>query len=319
MNNLTKVRDISLRYDITARALKYYEDVGLLTSTQSDGYAYRMYDEAAVMRLEQILILRKLDISIKDIQRIFNDAGSSVVLEVLGKKAQNIDDEVALLHELKSILLDFISEIEGMNFTDNSDIKSLYDKAKEINTQMISVDSIGKPSNVNRLLEVTEKLRKVAEVKIIEIPNFRAVTSGYLSEEEIFSPGGFDEWLGKNNRIVRDLLYASPDFMSWSYEEGTTVWDWAVHDWVTEEDVAPYKLKDFEGGLYATATCVDGDPFGNVYSGIKEWLASSGFELDERPGHRMLCHMPTPTEDIKKGLGYQLLDIFVPIRLRRES
>lgn len=86
MNNLVKIRDVSSKYNITARALRYYEDMGLLNSTRSEGSAYRMYDESAVRRIEQILILRKLNISIKDIQRIFKASGSDVVLEVLGKK-----------------------------------------------------------------------------------------------------------------------------------------------------------------------------------------------------------------------------------------
>ncbi|WP_313340027.1 MerR family transcriptional regulator [Sedimentibacter sp.] len=57
--------NVSSKYDITARTLRYYEDMGLLYSTRSDDYAYRMYDKNAVRRLEQILILRKLNISIK--------------------------------------------------------------------------------------------------------------------------------------------------------------------------------------------------------------------------------------------------------------
>ena len=87
MSELIKIRDMSLRYDISARALKYYEEMGLLSSTRNDGYAYRLYDNAAARRLEQILILRKLNISIKDIKRIFNAPGSEIVLEVLGKKS----------------------------------------------------------------------------------------------------------------------------------------------------------------------------------------------------------------------------------------
>ena len=67
MHELVKITDMTGRYDITARTLRYYEDIGLLASTRSDDYAYRLYDEAAVQRLEQILILRKLNISIKDI------------------------------------------------------------------------------------------------------------------------------------------------------------------------------------------------------------------------------------------------------------
>ena len=67
MNDLTKIRDVSIRYNVTARALRYYEDIGLLRSARSDDHAYRMYDEANIKRLEQILILRKLNISVKDI------------------------------------------------------------------------------------------------------------------------------------------------------------------------------------------------------------------------------------------------------------
>ncbi len=46
MNELIKIRDVSTKYDISARSLRYYEDMGLITSTRSDDYAYRLYDEA---------------------------------------------------------------------------------------------------------------------------------------------------------------------------------------------------------------------------------------------------------------------------------
>ncbi|MDR1687016.1 MAG: hypothetical protein LBS21_00185 [Clostridiales bacterium] len=55
--------------------------------------------------------------------------------------------------------------------------------------------------------------------------------------------------------LIRDLLYASPDFM-W-HEDGKTVWIWAINDWVTKEDTAPYDIIKFEGGLYAAAISID--------------------------------------------------------------
>jgi len=58
VNDLIKIRDVSAKYDISARTLRYYEDMSLINSTRSDDYAYRMYDDDAVKRLEQILILR---------------------------------------------------------------------------------------------------------------------------------------------------------------------------------------------------------------------------------------------------------------------
>lgn len=170
MNELTKIRDLSVKYDISTRALKFYEDMGLIQSVKSNDYAYRMYDDANIKRLEQILILRKLNISIKDIQRIFNIAGSEVVLEVLGKKVDDIDEEVALLHELKEIVIAFIRQIEQADFSKDSDVKLLYDKAKEIDTQLINVEYTGNPSSVHRLFEVTEKLEEKA-VSRLHIPD----------------------------------------------------------------------------------------------------------------------------------------------------
>ena len=126
MNELIKIRDMTAKYDLSARTLRYYEDMGLIESTRTEDYAYRLYDEANVKRLEQILILRKLNISIKDIQRIFSTSGSEIVLEVLGKKVDNIDEEISVLHELKEIILEFIHQIESADFGRESDVKLLY-------------------------------------------------------------------------------------------------------------------------------------------------------------------------------------------------
>ena len=158
MNELIKISEVSEKYAVTTRSLRYYEDMGLISSIRKDDYAYRMYDEEAVRRLEQILILRKLNISIKDIKRIFDTSGSEVVLEVLGKKVDDIDDEVALLYELKEIVLEFIKQINQADFKKDSDVRQLYEKAKEIENQIINVD------NVNRLIEVTEKLSMTPEI-----------------------------------------------------------------------------------------------------------------------------------------------------------
>lgn len=164
MNELIKITDVSSRYEISARTLRYYEDMGLIESTRSNDYAYRQYDDSAVQRLEQILILRKLNISIKDIQRIFSTSGSKVVLEVLGKKVESIDEEVALLHELKEIVLDFIRQIEYSDFGKESDVKLLYEKAKEIELQIVNVDYDGNVSTVNQLIDVTNKLAMTPEI-----------------------------------------------------------------------------------------------------------------------------------------------------------
>lgn len=213
MNELIKIRDVSTKYEISARTLRYYEDMGLINSTRSDDYAYRLYDDVAVARLEQILILRKLNISIKDIQRIFNTSGSEVVLEVLGKKVNAIDEEVSLLHELKEIVLDFIRQIEQSDFGKESDVKLLYEKAKEIEAQIVNVDYDGNAANVNRLLEVTEKLAVAPDM--VEKHSYC-----YL----IFN-------LGSANNVLEACEMYSKAFGAEKLSEDTSAADW-IDGWI---------------------------------------------------------------------------------------
>ena len=315
MDELIKIRDMSSKYNISARTLRYYEDMGLITSTRSNDYAYRLYDEIAVKRLEQILILRKLNISIKDIQSIFNTSGSEAVLEVLGKKVNDIDGEVALLHELKEIVLEFIRQIEQADFRNDSDVNKLYQKAKEIEGQLTNVSYSGNPSNRNRLFEVAEKMKKAPEVRIIQINPFRAFSSGLDTIDNVM--GTFQQWQEEHNHLVKKLIYGAPDFL-WFEEDMSAEWIWAVEDWVNEADVEPYEIIEFTGGLYAAAMSVNGDDDinGRVYEGIKNWIETSNFLIDERPSRRTLCHMVNPTDEIKAALGYHQLDIYVPIKVR---
>jgi len=314
MNELVKIRDITERYDLSARTLRYYEDMGLISSVRNHDYAYRLYDETAIKRLEQILILRKLNISIKDIQRIFSTSGSEVVLEVLGKKVGDIDEEISLLHELKEIVLEFIRQIEKVDFAKESDVKLLYEKAKEIKTQIVNVDYNGNPSAVNRFWEVTEKLdNKVPDIMVVRIPKFRAVTTGLRTFEEVFD-GTFESWRKNHSHLFQRVLFDCPDFLYG--KDGKCAWIWAVKDEVTEADTHPYEIIEYPGGLYAVAVSVDGD--GESHNKVRrktaKWLENTNFVIDS--DRELMEHMIYPDDEIKEGLGYHQMNLYAPIKLR---
>lgn len=315
MAELLKIREVSSKYDISARALRYYEDMGLIKSTRSADYAYRLYDDQAIKRLEQILILRKLSISIKDIQLIFQVSNSEILIAVLEKKAKDIEDETALLRDLRNIILEFIEQIKKADFSRDSDVKRLYEKASKIENHITNIAYDGNASPINHLIDITDKLKKAPEVRIIQINPFRAFSSGVDTIENVL--GAFQQWQEEHDHFVRKMMYGAPDFL-WFEEDMRAIWIWAVEEWVTKEDVAPYELIEFEGGLYAAAMSVDGDDDmgGRVYSGILKWLENSGFELDERQGRRTMGHMVNPTDEIKNALGYDQMDIYVPIKIR---
>lgn len=316
MNGLIKIREVASRYDVSARTLRYYEDMGLITSMRSSDHAYRMYDEEALRRLEQILILRKLNISIRDIRRIFSVEGSGAVLEVLKKKVDELDGEVALLGELREIICDFIVQISNADFSRDSDIKLLYERTRLIGQQLNSVSYHGNPSKVGRMLDIAQRLKKAPEVRVVRINPFRAVTSGADSFDKVM--GEFELWQEAHGHLIKRMIYGSPDFL-WGEEDGRAVWIWAVEDWVTAKDVAPYELITFEGGLYAAAMSIDGDgeSYADVCGSINKWLETSGFESDERPGHRTMCHMLNPSDELRRALGYDQMDIYMPIRIKQ--
>lgn len=326
MSNLVKIREVSSKYDITARTLRYYEDMGLLSSIRSDDYAYRMYDEKAVKRLEQILILRKLNISIKDIQRVFDTSGSEIVLEVLGKKVDKIDDEVALLHELKEIVLDFIREIRQSNFSNNSDVKLLYNKAREIETQLVNIDYVGKPSNINRLIEITDQLdKKVPDIMVLKLPSFRAVTVGEQTWDDMFKSGGYMFQLWQHVHLYKPVIFDCFDFLM--FREDKAEWICAVQEGVQASDVSPFELFDFQGGLYAMAVSIDEDneSISKVERKVLRWIESTNFEFDEE--RDVMFNMPYLYEDgrdpayreIEKGLGYKQMQRYFPIKLKSDE
>ncbi len=323
MNELIKIREVSIKYEISARTLRYYEDMGLISSSRSDDYAYRLYDDIAIKRLEQILILRKLNISIKDIQRIFNTSGSEAVLEVLGKKVDSIDEEVSLLYELKEVILEFIQQIEQADFAKESDVKLLYEKAKEIETQLINVDYEGNPSNVNRLLIAAEKVERQPDILIVEMPPCRMVTSGMITGQT-----DSDDESSRFNAMWMRLVSSIADkinprdFMYYDEKKQKNVWLFMLEDWMTEADTEGFEIITFDGGLFAVALADSWEfsEYDRVYKGIVEWLTHQEYlELDKSPNRHMLYHFAGPHSEKMKELNYGKVRYFVPIQIKADK
>jgi len=268
MTELTKIRDISLKYDISSRALKYYEDMGLINSTRSDDYAYRMYDQEAVNRLEQILILRKLNIRIKDIQRIFNTPGSDVVLEVLGKKVDDIDEEVSLLHELKEIVQAFIRQIKKSDFSNESDVKMLYEKAKDIENQLVSVDYEGVSAQTFDLDDIAVRIRKLTNIRVVELPT-KPIALYRKYEDLPDEIKRFNQSLYPSN--FRRFNAPARDFQSFIVLPENYSAD------------ASMQIDEFKGGLYAVAL-MNGEGDWGIMANLGllyRWINENDFVLRE--------------------------------------
>ena len=67
------IKEISTLTGISTRTLRYYDSIGLLCPTEKTEAGYRLYDENALERLQQILYFRELDFSLKSIKEIIEN------------------------------------------------------------------------------------------------------------------------------------------------------------------------------------------------------------------------------------------------------
>lgn len=105
---LIKITELTNELGISSRSLRYYEQMGLIKSIRPEFEKYRFYDEENVERLKQIIVLRKMQIPIKDIIRIYESEDMSVVVKIFVDRINAIDNEVNALSDLKCIVNEFL-------------------------------------------------------------------------------------------------------------------------------------------------------------------------------------------------------------------
>lgn len=159
-----------------------------------------------------------------------------------------------------------------------------------------------------------QKMSKTPEATIVMVPGFRAISSGYQEMGKLFMEGGFFNQVKPFELSLNKIMFNCADFLL--YSDGEFNWLWSVQNSVTESDVTPYEIIDFPGGLYATATSIDSDmeSMDAVIFRIKSWLETSGFVIDESRNHQQMTQMIYCLDEIKEGLGYEQLQIYLPIK-----
>ena len=100
------VKQVSTLTGVSVRTLQYYDEIGLLKPAQTTEAGYRLYDDAALERLQQVLFFKELDFSLKEISAILADPGFDRAAalakqrELLGLKRDRLDRLLGLLDRL---------------------------------------------------------------------------------------------------------------------------------------------------------------------------------------------------------------------------
>lgn len=288
--SLIKITDLVSKLSISSRSLRYYEQVGLICSVRPEHEKYRYYDEENLERLRQIMVLRKMEIPVKDILRIYESANMSVVVEAFVNRIRAIDEEVDALTELRAVVDDFLQAMLRGGITKISALPILYEQMEK------RLDTIekSKPMSYKELSALSDRLAEPLNPAIIELPPMRVLSSGHNAEgflRYVQSSGipmgrpGQHEQFEMENEI---LLRVPEDF---------------ANDSVYADSL-------FDGGLYATANVYLDEDVGQRFRALVSCFDENKFYEVDYSRASMLENLLSPDEK------RELVSLLVPVKKR---
>jgi len=324
---LQTISQVSKQFRISTRTLRYYEQIGLIESRMKEGYSYRTYDECTILRLKQIIVLRKLRIPLKSIAEVLLTENTAIAIEVFQQRLSEIGDEITALTTIKSVIQSFIERLNIKNTKlQLLDDESLLEIVDSLTTSKINFKE---DKTMDDLIKANEKLNKLTDrdVRIVYLPPSIVASirsTGSMPETE--TGDILFNFIKESN-----LPNVKPDFRHYGFNitksgqpEGG---DHGFERWVTIPDdmelPEKFEKKHFLGGLYGAHMIPMGafDEWNRLY----EWANNhEKYEIawgDPECMHGFLeehlnvfHHYLWTHEECDKNLQ---LDLLIPIRERK--
>ncbi len=303
MDDLRKIGDVASSYGITGRTLRYYEEIGLLKSVRAEDSRYRLYDGEALECLEEILILRRLDISMSEIFDVMSSRNPSRLVEALSKKLALLKKENRKIEGLRALIERFLASrgSETKNFE-----RLLVLLRNHVETPVVQggLEEKEETAMIDEKKELTDE-----EVRIVKL--LPAKVAWYRAESETPETDAWKvmlEWIKSKEfeklPATRYFGFNNPD-----PTDGTSVYGYEV--WVTVPDgTEPDEtvgVKEFEGGLYAVIPTFLYD-IGRRWSQLVGWVEKSGHETGKAP-----CLEEHIFIDETRGTEKMQLDLYQPL------
>lgn len=313
------IGEVSSAFQVSARMLRYYEKAGLIESTRKEGYAYRIYSTDMVRKIQQIIILRKLQIPLKQIQ-LMMDGDREETIRILETRIYEMNETVTSVQTIKKAL-EKLLELLCEDGSDKNAMDIVREDAIVKLTEFLPlkkhhVKGEPKMSNTNVAKEIIEKDHCV---RIVLLPP--CIVAAYQ-----FAGDDPEEKVGEvmDNFIRSSKLYEiKPDSRLFGFnnpepEPGNDFHGY--EDWVTIPDdmevPLPLVKKHFDGGLYAAYTINFPDFY--EWNFLKEWVQrNEKYQedyrdyLEEHLNWVYSSHMNWPEDGIDGKI-----DLLLPIRAR---
>jgi DNA-binding transcriptional MerR regulator len=310
MTQLQKISDVAAHFGTTTRTLRYYEEIGLLESRRNDFSPIRFYDDAALRRLEQILLLRRLELSLPEIQQILTTQDLQVAVAAFAGKVKELETEIGRLESLREIVSAFLTLLKERGYNAAGGL-GLLEAGASLLAQPVPTAQAQK-EKVREALSMTQESTlsqvRIVELKPMRVANYRAVSAS--PEEEAWAV--MNRWVEEAGltrlATTRYFGFDNPSPTPGKPEYGYEVWV-TLPEGV--EPPAPIQTKQFGGGLYAVTTATGIGEIFPTWQRLVAWLNAH----DQYAPAQGICLEETVTP-----YGWPIekvqLDLYEPIKVK---
>lgn len=109
------VKNVSEITGISIRTLRYYDEIGLLKPTELTEAGYRLYDNKALEKLQEIMFFRELEIPLMDIKKIMDNPNYDKEQVLLAQKSL-LEQKRNRLNGIIELITDVIKGVNTMSF-----------------------------------------------------------------------------------------------------------------------------------------------------------------------------------------------------------
>lgn len=164
MREFITIGEIAKLMNVSTHQIRYFEEKKILLANYIDQNEYRMYGVDEIYILAHILLLRKLNISVADIKKCFDDFSKSDYLLTLTQSVESMDEQInaliALRDTTKKIINESNSNVEVLNKFQVNFIKerNLYQLTKtDINSKITAKEIYEQFYNVSKITNLFEQ------------------------------------------------------------------------------------------------------------------------------------------------------------------
>ena len=181
------VKDVSEITGVSIRTLRYYDEIGLLKPTELTDKGYRLYDNKALEKLQEIMFFRELEIPLTDIKKIMDNPNYDKEQALLAQKSM-LEQKRNRLNGIIELITDVMKGVSTMSFGafNNEEVQQIVNHTLEC----MSMESLeGQVQEYGSMEKYKEHL-----------------ASGFANEQAV---ADLLKWYGSKEKVIEAVMQAT--------------------------------------------------------------------------------------------------------------